>query len=116
MLWPILCLASPIVYWVKFEEALNALNQALRISPEDSVALNYLGMLFESLDRTQDAVVAYKRAIAAKPDYAEAHYNLALLFLLLRDRNQAQREYDLLRSLNSDLADTLLNKLGRIDP
>jgi len=100
----------------KFEEALNALNQALRISPEDPVALNYLGTLFESLDRQQDAIAVYKQAIVAKPDYAETHYNLALLLLSLGDRNQADREYDILRSLNTDLAEALLKKLGRTNP
>ena len=100
----------------KFQEALTALNQALRISPEDSVALNYLGMLFESLDRQQDAMAAYKQAIAAKPDYAGAHYNLALLLLSLNDMQQAEQEYDVLKSLDSDLAETLLRKLRRMNP
>lgn len=95
----------------KFQEALVALQEALRISPKDPVTYNYLGMTLESYHRNQDALAAYKQAIDFKADYAEAHYNLALLYFRLGDRNQAQHHYDILKIINPDLAEALLKKL-----
>jgi tetratricopeptide (TPR) repeat protein len=100
----------------KFQNALDVLQEALRISPTDSVAHNHLGLTYESLDRQQEALAAYRQAVAIKSDYAEAHYNLALLHLEMGDRNQAQHEYDILKGLNSDLANVLMRKLGPSNP
>jgi Flp pilus assembly protein TadD len=84
-------------------------------SPEDPVAHNYLGLTYENLGRQQEAIAAYKQAIAYKADYAEAHYNLGLLYVSLGDRNQAEAEYNVLKSLNSDLADVLFRKLNQLN-
>ena len=102
---------EPIVCLGKFQEALGALQEALRISPEDPVAHNYLGMTYESLQLQQDALAAYKQAIAFKSDYAEAHYNVALVYFTLGDRSQAQHHYEILKTINPDLAEDLLKKL-----
>src|SRR4030095_2978357 len=95
----------------KYEEALTALDQALRINADDPVAYNYLGLTYENLERQQEAIAAYRRAITLKADYAEAHYNLALILLSRGERTQAQAEYLILKNLNSDLADVLLQKI-----
>lgn len=80
------------------------------------MAHKYLGLTYESLDRRQEAMVAYKRAVNLKSDYAEAHYNLGLLYLTLGNRNQAQEEYDSLISLKSDLAAALASKMRQSNP
>ncbi|CAN5816742.1 hypothetical protein BH20ACI3_BH20ACI3_10040 [soil metagenome] len=95
----------------KFQEALGALQEALRISPKDPVTYNYLGMTYESSQRNQDALASYKQAIDFKSNYAEAHYNLALLYFTLGDRNQAQHHYGILKTISPDLAEVLLKKL-----
>ena len=100
----------------KFQEALNAFTQALRINPQDPVVHNWLGLTYESLERKQEALAAYKRAIELKPDYAEAHYNLGVLCLILGDRTQTEQEYSILKDLNSDLAQVLSTKLRQPDP
>lgn len=97
----------------KFQEALESLQEALRISPEDPVALNDLGMTYESLERKQDALDAYKQAIHLKADYGEAHYNVALLYFILGDRSQANHHYQILKTINPDLAEVLLKKLSQ---
>jgi Flp pilus assembly protein TadD len=87
----------------------------LRISAEDPVAHNYLGLTYENLGRQQEAIAAYKQAIAYKADYAEAHYNLGVLYISLGDRSQAEAEYNALKNPNSDLADALLKKLNQLN-
>jgi tetratricopeptide (TPR) repeat protein len=74
------------------------------------VAYNYLGMTYESLQLKQDAVAAYKQAIAFKSDYAEAHYNLALLYFTVGDRGEADRHYEILKTINPALAEALSKK------
>ncbi len=71
-------------------------------------------MTYESLQRKQEALAAYKQAIDFKSDYAEAHYNLALLYLALGDPSQAQHHYEILKAINPDLADDLLTKLRSV--
>ncbi len=68
-------------------------------------------MTYESSQRNQDALASYKQAIDFKSNYAEAHYNLALLYFTLGDRNQAQHHYGILKTISPDLAEVLLKKL-----
>jgi tetratricopeptide (TPR) repeat protein len=47
------------------------------------------------------------------PDYAEAHYNLGLTYLAIGDKNSALAEYNILKSLNPQFADELLNRINK---
>lgn len=95
----------------KFQEAIGALQEALRISPGDPVANNYLGQTYQSMERHQEAVEAFKQAITLKPNFAEAHFNLGVLYLELGSQTQARQEYLILKQLESELAEELLRKL-----
>ena len=75
-----------------------------------------MALTYETLERKTDALAAYRRAVEIKSDYAEAHYNLGVLHLALGDRNQAVHEYNVLKTLNSDLAISLFKKLTQSSP
>ena len=62
-----------------FQAAENSLADALIIDPEHVPALNQLGLVLRRQGKFVEAESAYTRAIAADPDYAFAHYNLAVL-------------------------------------
>ncbi len=49
-------------------------------------------------------------------DYAEAHYNLGLLYFELGNRDDAQEQYQILIGLNSELAGALLKKFAKLNP
>jgi tetratricopeptide (TPR) repeat protein len=70
-----------------------------------------LGLTYTELGLQGDALKAYKRAIALKADYAEAHYNLGLLYVAIGERSFAQAEYETLKRLNSNFADALLQRI-----
>jgi tetratricopeptide (TPR) repeat protein len=44
------------------------------------------------------------------PDYAEAHFNLALTYVALNDRKGALEEYNRLKQLDPKLADQFFQK------
>jgi tetratricopeptide (TPR) repeat protein len=61
--------------------ALRELGEAVRIRPRDEVALNTLGALMQLQGRSAEAKALYVRALASRPEYVDAHYNLAGLLL-----------------------------------
>ncbi|HEV7397231.1 MAG TPA: hypothetical protein VGN86_12025, partial [Pyrinomonadaceae bacterium] len=55
----------------------------------------------------------YQQALNLRPTYNEAHFNLALALLALRDRAGALEEYALLKSADPGLAAQLGEQLFR---
>jgi cytochrome c-type biogenesis protein CcmH/NrfG len=49
---------------------------------------NNLGTVYFRTKKYQDAAASFKEAIKLKPDYSEAHYNLALAYVALNDRKE----------------------------
>ncbi|HEX6307184.1 MAG TPA: tetratricopeptide repeat protein [Longimicrobiales bacterium] len=66
---------------------------------EHALAAYNLGVLLEDMHRETDAIHAYARAIAADPELAEAHYNLARLYEQRGDRRAAIRYFNGYRAL-----------------
>jgi tetratricopeptide (TPR) repeat protein len=94
-------LASPhtdlgILYYRqgRLKEAETAFKDALQRDAKDYVAANYLGMIYRSEGRFAEAKAAYLQALAAKPDYALAHLNMAILYdLYTGELDQALQHY-----------------------
>ena len=57
-----------------------SLEEALTLDGEHAVALNRLGMVLRRQGRFEEAEAAYLRALAARPNYALACYNLGVLY------------------------------------
>ncbi len=85
--------------------ALEAFGKALFLNPHDatsSYGLGYALRIFGSLQKEKEArdedlkraVGTLKDAIAIRPNYYEAHRELAYCYHLLDDTRQARREYD----------------------
>ncbi len=49
-------------------------------------------------------IEAYKQAIRINPDDAEAHYNLGVAYISLKDKASALEQYKILKSLNLEKA------------
>ncbi|HSJ16405.1 MAG TPA: MerR family transcriptional regulator [Longimicrobiales bacterium] len=74
-------------------------HQAL-LAGEHAVAAFNLGIALEDLQRTDEALAAYTRAIAADARFAEPHWNLARLHEKRGDRAAALRHYRTYRDLS----------------
>jgi tetratricopeptide (TPR) repeat protein len=68
-----------------------------------------LGVAYAKSGKYQEAIEVFQQAIRIKPDHANAHYNLGEVYLGLNDRNAAMEEYDILKNLDPQKADVLLN-------
>jgi len=61
--------------------AASALTRAIHQTPTDAKAHNYLGVVVEKLGWLDAAESELRRAIELEPGYANAHFNLALMYL-----------------------------------
>jgi tetratricopeptide (TPR) repeat protein len=58
----------------------------------------------------REAIESYRKAVSIKPDYPEAHYNLALSYLMLNENALAHEEYRFLKNIDPQMADNLYEK------
>ncbi len=81
--------------------AMSALSRAIHEDPEDPRGHNYLAIAVKNLGWADAAEAELQKAIALKPDYGVAHFNLALMMLERRPAalELARRHYDKARAL-----------------
>ncbi len=70
----------------------KGLLEGLKADPDHPLLLYALGTVYERMDRSDEAMEAYRRALAARPDFADAFNNLGSLLARRGDLKQA-REY-----------------------
>ena len=96
-----------------FSRALKGLEAAE--SPE--VDFTYLaGAAYSQLGRHGEAVAAYRRVLAERPDFVKARYNLAVSYVVLGDRRAAVAEQRELRRLSPKKAEKLDALLAEAAP
>ncbi|MEZ5324235.1 MAG: tetratricopeptide repeat protein [Verrucomicrobiales bacterium] len=83
--------------------ALSAISRAVHERPNDARARNYLGVIIKSLGWSNGAEAELQKAIKLDPTYAEAHFNLALMYLERKPPaiELASRHYATARSLGA---------------
>ncbi|MFH1673240.1 MAG: tetratricopeptide repeat protein [Pseudomonadota bacterium] len=56
-----------------------------------------------------EAIGHFSRAVQINPNFAKAHKNLSQAYWLLGNKSVALREYEIVKGLDSELANKLLN-------
>jgi tetratricopeptide (TPR) repeat protein len=84
----------------------NELQVYLAVHPADYRALNLLGIIRAQQQRDPEAETLFKKAIAAKPDYASSYARLGLLYLQGNRLDQAAVEFREALRLDPSRGDT----------
>ena len=65
----------------KYDDALDALDHASKLDPQSAEIENFLGVALAEKGMRAQAETAFRKAILIQPDYADAHKNLAIVYL-----------------------------------
>lgn len=78
------------------QDAVTYLERANAAVADDPITLNYLGVASSQLGQFGKAESSLRRAITVKPDYAEAHFNLAVIYATAKPPSiaLAKRHYE----------------------
>jgi Flp pilus assembly protein TadD len=83
-------------------KALALIRKSLQISPAPPFYFNDYGIVLHETGRLHEAQTAFEQAVAAAPDFADAHSNLGLSFLLQDNVQQAETHLVRAMTLNPD--------------
>jgi Flp pilus assembly protein TadD len=73
-----------------FDAALTSYRLALREKPDDARVLQNMAIAYTRLERQDEAIRCYRRALEVEPVLSGAHYGLAFLLLRRGDREPAE--------------------------
>ena len=106
--WPeTLMLMAVSLFEVSPGDAIAPLKEAVRLDPHGADALNSLGVVYSRIGRPSEALQSFRQALAVRPDYPAAMYNLGAMSLAEKRRDVAIEQYSRLKTLDRELADRL---------
>ncbi len=77
------------------------LTNAVKIDPEFAEAHYQLGLLYQDEGKPAQAIAEYEAAVRIQPNLKQAHYRLGRLYRSQGDIRRAQKEFDVVRSLET---------------
>jgi tetratricopeptide (TPR) repeat protein len=89
------------------EEITKTEEEDTMVRHDDATLYYNLGISLNNSSMNKKAVEAYKKAIEINPNYIEAHYNLALSYLILNDKVAALEKYKQLKNIAPEMAENL---------
>lgn len=93
----------------KLEEAMRQADALAARAADDATVHFARGWLLSRLKRISESIDAYRTALALRPGFTEAHYNLGVMFTAAGDREASIREFDEAVRLDPDHTDALYN-------
>ena len=88
----------------RFPEAVREYLAAIRCDDEHVEALSAMGALLGMAERYAEAEGLLKKAIAIKPNFADAHYNLGILYRKTGQQRKLAEQVEALKKLDPKLA------------
>ena len=96
----------------KYQEAIESFKQAIRIDPDYAEAHCGLGAAYLHSDKNEEAIKSCKQALRIDPDYAYAQFMLGCVYVVIKDRDSALEQYEILKTLDSERANILLKVIN----
>ena len=101
----------------RYNDAVQAFEQAIRIDPNMPQVHFHLGVAYGSAGgRYKDAASSLKQALTLNPNLPEAplaRLFLGLAYIELGDKDSAMQQYEILKTLDNDFANQLLNEIKK---
>ncbi|MFQ6107358.1 MAG: tetratricopeptide repeat protein [Thermoplasmata archaeon] len=94
----------------KYEEAIECIDNALKLSPDNEVALVNKGTALSRLGRHREALKCYNEAIRVNPNYEVAWNNKGNALTRLKRYEEAIRCYDRAIQLDEEYREAWVNK------
>jgi len=106
--WARTCLGLAYSDWGRCDAAVEVYTQTIKHDPDVADAVHLLiGNAYAVSDRYEEATRAYGQAIEIDAGIVEAHYRLAKVYLTMGNKDLALEEYEILKTLDEELADEL---------
>jgi len=102
-------------------EALDTVQTLISHHPSESLLHNINGVCYKAVDQLEMAVSCFEKAIAIKPDFTDAHYNLGLTLQELNQLDAAIKSYQVTLALQNNYIKAYNNlgiiykELGQLD-
>jgi tetratricopeptide (TPR) repeat protein len=93
--------------------AVNYIEKALHLDPNDFYAFFLLGSISQEQGNLEKAATFFEKSTELNPSFADAHYNLAIILEKTDQFEKALISYKKALALNPDLAD-VYNNLGNL--
>lgn len=90
-----------------WQNSITLFEHSRTVTRENATICTNLGIAYSEINDSKKAITFLGYAIRIDPQYAEAHYNLGLIYLGFGLKEQTLREYEALIRLNSGYADQL---------
>lgn len=89
-------LGAVLIEQNRIDEAVTILERANQAMADDPITLNYLGVASSQQGKFGRAEESLRRAITVQPDYAEAHFNLSVIYATAKPPSiaLAKRHYE----------------------
>jgi tetratricopeptide (TPR) repeat protein len=86
-----------------YSEAAASLRMALKLNPTHADSNFWLGKIYLLRDERAKALQAFERTVELEPKHIGAHYQLALLYGRLGQKEKSQASLEIQRQLNTQL-------------
>lgn len=95
-----------------FDEAISEFKTVIKLYPNNTESYVWLGTVYRLKGEYDNAVVHLNKAIEITPNYDKAHYILGITYLDKGDTTAALKQYDILKKLNPQIANMLIEKIN----
>ncbi len=87
--------SKQLLRYSNFEEAEMMLTKAIRYDKKNYEAYYYRGCTRINAKKYKEAIADFEAAIALKPDYADAYFNIGKTYFIMNDEDKACEYYKL---------------------
>jgi tetratricopeptide (TPR) repeat protein len=95
----------------RYADAITQFQKAKQYLSKNPVLYNNLGFSYGKINKTDEQIASLKQAIVLRPGYATARYNLGMVYLQQKRKEDALKQYDALKNIDAATAVSLKKEI-----